>query len=52
MLDAALRPFYHRTGHDGRLQLLLTPNVAHDWTNAEALAQVRSAVAAWFNSYL
>ena len=52
MLLAALRPFYHRTGQDGRLQMLLTPNIAHDWTNAQALAQVRSAVAGWFNSYL
>lgn len=51
-LRAALWPFYHRRGQDSRLQLLPMPNVAHDWTNAESLAQVRSAVADWFNSQL
>lgn len=51
-LRAALWPFYHRRGQDSRLQLLPMPNVAHDWTNAESLAQVRSAVADWFNSHL
>lgn len=51
-LEEALRPSYHRRGQDQRLKILLTPNVAHDWTRAQGLAEVRSAVAGWFNSYL
>lgn len=51
-LVEALRPFYRRKSQEQRLKIVLAPSVAHDWTKPEALVEVRSAVAEWFNSYL
>jgi pimeloyl-ACP methyl ester carboxylesterase len=51
-LRSALQPFYHQSGGDKRLQLLLEPGVSHDWTQPRARSDLRAAVADWFNSYL
>jgi dienelactone hydrolase len=52
LLEQALRPLYHQVGRDQRLQILLPAKVAHDWTQPQALSEVRPSVAGWFNSNL
>jgi predicted esterase len=51
-LEEALRPYYQRTGNDGRLQLVVAPGVSHAWADPATIAQVRKAVADWFNQHL
>jgi dipeptidyl aminopeptidase/acylaminoacyl peptidase len=49
-LEEALRPYYK--GYERRLQLIVAPGVSHAWADPATVAQVRSAVAEWFNQYL
>lgn len=51
-LGEALLPFYQRAGNDGRLRVTLAPGVSHDWTEPQALSDLRLTVANWFNTYL
>jgi dienelactone hydrolase len=51
-LEAALRPYYQRAGDGRRLKLIVAPGVPHAWAGPTTVAQVRSAVAEWFNQYL
>ncbi|HEY4210976.1 MAG TPA: prolyl oligopeptidase family serine peptidase [Steroidobacteraceae bacterium] len=52
LLSQRLQPLYHQAGQDARLKLLLEPGVSHDWTQPHALADLRAAVASWFNANL
>jgi predicted esterase len=51
-LEAALRPYYQRSGNEGRLRLVVAPGVSHAWADPATVAQVRKAVADWFNQHL
>jgi dienelactone hydrolase len=51
-LRDALRPFYGASGNDKRLQVVIAPDVSHDWTQPDALHEIRVEVAAWFNQHL
>jgi cell division inhibitor SulA len=51
-LRDALLPLYAETGNRERLQVVIAPDVAHDWTQSQGLQQVRIAVASWFNQNL
>ncbi|MEO6688629.1 MAG: hypothetical protein ABIS07_05820, partial [Dokdonella sp.] len=50
-LHAALGPGY-RGGNEPRLRLTLADDMAHQWSDARSLEQVRTSVAAWFDRYL
>jgi hypothetical protein len=52
LLGDALKPFYHQTGNDGRLKVVLASGISHDWTEPHALSQLRISVASWLNSNL
>jgi predicted esterase len=51
-LKEALRPYYQRSGNEHRLKLVVAPGIAHAWADPTTVAQVRNAVADWFNRYL
>jgi dipeptidyl aminopeptidase/acylaminoacyl peptidase len=51
-LRDALSPFYAKSGNQERLHVVIAPEVSHDWTEPQALQQVRIAVASWFNQNL
>ena len=52
MLEAALLPLYERAHANGRLKLLLAPDVSHDWSDTRSLQVLRASVADWFNQPL
>jgi dienelactone hydrolase len=51
-LEEALRPYYRRSGNEGRLRLIVAPGVSHAWADPATVAQVRKVVADWFNQHL
>lgn len=51
-LNQSLQPVYEHAGNTKRLQLDVAPGVSHDWADPKTIAQVRTAVAGWFNQYL
>lgn len=52
-LGEKLRRFYAPAGNDGRLRIVIAPEVGHDWTaDPRTLSQVRNQVADWFNRHL
>jgi dienelactone hydrolase len=51
-LRDALFPFYYKSGNGKRLQVVIAPDVSHDWTEPKALQRVRGVVASWFNQHL
>ena len=51
-LEEALRPYYRGLENERRLKLVVAPGVSHAWADPTTLAQVRNAVADWFNQYL
>jgi predicted esterase len=51
-LQDALRPYYDKSGNSERLQVVMAPDVSHDWTEPKALKEVRVLVANWFNQHL
>jgi dienelactone hydrolase len=51
-LRDALRPLYAKTGNSERLQVVMARDVSHDWTEPQALQEVRALVANWFNQHL
>ena len=51
-LEEQLRPFYARSGNDGRLRLVIAPGASHDWAKPPTLEQVRMLAADWFDRHL
>lgn len=51
-LHDALVPAYEEALAEQRLQLLLVPGLAHDWTKPGTLDALRGSIGAWFHSYL
>jgi pimeloyl-ACP methyl ester carboxylesterase len=51
-LRDALLPLYAESGNRQRLHVVIAPDVSHDWTEPQALQQVRIAVASWFDQNL
>jgi dienelactone hydrolase len=51
-LRDALLPIYEKSGNGERLRVVIAPDVSHDWTEPQALQQVRTVVANWFNQHL
>ena len=51
-LHEALLPLYGRTGDEQRLRLTIVPGMAHGWTGAATIEELRTSIAAWFNRYL
>jgi predicted esterase len=51
-LEEALRPYYQHSGNERRMKIIVAPGVSHAWADPTTVAQVRSAVADWFNQNL
>jgi pimeloyl-ACP methyl ester carboxylesterase len=50
-LRDALRPLYGASGNGKRLKVVIAPDVSHDWTQPDALHEIRAEVAARFNQH-
>lgn len=51
-LRDALLPWYRRANAEQRLQLTVTPGMAHAWTSTGTIETMRSSIAAWFQTHL
>lgn len=51
-LTRALRPLYRRKHAQERLELLLEPQVEHDWTQPGSREAIEALVSKWFDRYL
>ena len=51
-LHDALKPLYQEAKASQRLQLTVTPGLAHGWADTASVETLRSSIAAWFHTYL
>lgn len=51
-LHAALLPLYRKTNNEARVRLEVVPGMAHAWSDAGAMEQLRSLIGDWYRRHL